>query len=91
MTTVALTTSQSFFEAVFERLSGFARQHRVRSAQRIALATLMDMDVSRLDDLGLNVHDVVEALRAEQGSGRMLETRRARRASTWSPAATITA
>jgi hypothetical protein len=90
MTAVAHTTSQSFFEAAFERISGFAREYRVRRAQRIALVTLMDMDAGRLDDLGLNVQDVVEALNTQASPSRVLETRRAERAGTWSPA-TVTA
>jgi hypothetical protein len=90
MTAVAHTTSQSFFEAAFEKVSAFAREYQVRGAQRIALVTLMDMDASHLDDLGLNVQDVVEALNAPSSPGRVLDTRRAARATTWSPA-TVTA
>jgi len=91
MTAVAHTTSQSFFEAAFERIAGFAREHRVRRAQRIALVTLMDMDAGHLDDLGLNVQDVVEALNAPSSPSRVLDTRRAQRAITWQPVATVTA
>jgi hypothetical protein len=90
MTAVAHTTSQSFFEAAFEKVSAFAREYQVRRAQRIALVTLMDMDASHLDDLGLNVQDVVEALNAPSSPARVLDTRRAARATTWSPA-TVTA
>lgn len=90
MTTVAHTTSQSFFEAAFEKIAGFAREHRVRRAQRIALATLMDMGASRLDDLGLDIQDVIEALNAQPVGTRALEARREARAATWSPA-TVTA
>ena len=84
MTAVAHTTTQSFFEAAFEKISAFARDVQVRRAQRIALVTLMDMDASRLDDLGLNVQDVVEALNAQPAETKVLETRREARASTWS-------
>jgi hypothetical protein len=84
MTAAAHTTSQSFFEAAFERVVGFAREYRVRRAQRVALVTLMDMDASRLDDLGLNVHDVVEALNAQPAATRVLEARREARATSWS-------
>ena len=90
MTTAAHTTSQSFFEAAFEKIATFAREYRVRRAQRIALVTLMDMDAGRLDDLGLNVQDVVEALNAQPVETKVLETRRETRATTWSNA-TVTA
>ena len=86
MTTVARTSTASFFEEAFERLSQFAREYRVRRAQRIALVSLMDMDASRLDDLGLNAQDVVEALSAPAPATRVLDARRAERARTWSPA-----
>jgi len=86
MTTIAYTISQSFFEAAFEKIVTVARQHRIRRAQRIALATLMDMDASRLDDLGLNIHDVVEALHAQRAETKILATRRKARAETWSAA-----
>ena len=35
---------------------------RAARVRRIALATLMEMDAHRLDDLGINAQDVVEAL-----------------------------
>jgi hypothetical protein len=90
MSAVAYTTSQSFFDAAFEKIATVAREHRVRRAQRIALATLLDMDASRLDDLGLNVHDVVEALHAQPAATKALAARRKTRAANWS-AATVTA
>ena len=57
----------------------------------IALVTLMDMDAGRLDDLGLNVQDVVEALNAEPAETRVLETRRSARANAWANTASVTA
>jgi hypothetical protein len=90
MSAVAYTTSQSFFEAAFEKIATVAREHRARRAQRIALVTLMDMDASRLDDLGLNVGDVVEALHAQPAETKVLAARRQVRAANLS-AATITA
>jgi uncharacterized protein YjiS (DUF1127 family) len=86
MTTVARTTSASFFEEAFGRIAVFARDYRARRAQRIALVTLMDMDAARLDDLGLNAQDVVEALSAPPPVSRVLDARRAERAHGWSPA-----
>ena len=90
MTAVATTTSSSFFEAAFEKVATIAREHRVRRAQRIALVSLMEMDASRLDDLGLNVHDVVEALHTQRAETKTLAARRKARAETWS-AASVTA
>ena len=86
MTAVAHTPTASFFEEAFERIANFAREYRVRRAQRVALVSLMDMDASRLDDLGLNAQDVVEALSAPAPATRVLDARRAERARTWSPA-----
>jgi hypothetical protein len=90
MTTTARSTTASFFEDAFGRIAAFAREYRIRRAQRIALVSLMDMDASRLDDLGLNAQDVVEALSAPTPASRVLDARRAQRARTWSPA-TVTA
>lgn len=86
MATIAPTTTRSFFESAFEKVSAFAREHRVRRARRIALVTLMDMDAHRLDDLGIALEDVVEALNTQSGEPNVLETRRAARAANWSPA-----
>ncbi len=86
MATITHTSTASFFEEAFERIANFARDYRVRRAQRIALVTLMDMDAARLDDLGLNAQDVAEALSAPPPATRVLDARRAERARTWSPA-----
>jgi hypothetical protein len=91
MTTVARTTTVSFFEKTFEAVAAHVRTARARRARRIALVTLMDMDASRLDDLGLNAQDVVEALSAPPPASRVLNARRAERAAAWSPADTVTA
>jgi uncharacterized protein YjiS (DUF1127 family) len=85
MTTIARTTTPSFFEDAFGRIAAFAREYRVRRAQRIALVSLMDMDAARLDDIGLNAQDVVEALSAPTSASRVLDACRAERARTWSP------
>ena len=91
MTNVVATTPASFFEEAFARISAFAREHRARRAQRIALATLMEMDASRLDDLGIDTCDVIEALRTEPVATRQLDGRRAQRAITWQPSNPVTA
>lgn len=70
MTRVSRNTTQSFFEAAFKRTGGLVREYRVRRSQRAALVMLMGMgmgmDASRLNDLGLNVQDVADALNAQQ-------------------------
>jgi hypothetical protein len=90
MTTIAYITSQSFFDAAFEKVATIVRAHTIRRSQRIALGTLMEMDASRLDDLGLDIHDVVEALHAQRAETKILAARRKTRAANWS-AASVTA
>lgn len=85
MTTIAPTTPAPFFEEAFERIAAFAREHRARRRQRIALAHLLELDAARLDDLGINVHDVTEAMSAPRTGVLLLEDRRAQRATTWTP------
>jgi hypothetical protein len=82
MTTIARTTTTSFLSAAFEAIATQVRTARGRRAQRIALLTLMDMDAGRLDDLGLNTQDVIDALAAPLAAN-VLDRRRARRAATW--------
>jgi uncharacterized protein YjiS (DUF1127 family) len=77
------TTPSEFFAAAFETLVAAARAARARRARHLALATLIEMDAHRLDDLGLNVGDIVEALEAPAGAVPLLEARRARRAAAW--------
>jgi uncharacterized protein YjiS (DUF1127 family) len=89
MTTTA-TTTRDFFEQAFERIAAFAREQHARRRQRIALASLMEMDASRLDDLGIDAHDVAEAA-TSPAAGRELEVRRAHRASAWTPIRPVTA
>jgi uncharacterized protein YjiS (DUF1127 family) len=86
MTTIVQTATASFFSTAFEAVITWVRDARVRRAQRIALVALMDMDAYRLDDLGLNVQDVVDALNAPPPANRVLDSRRTARAATWSPA-----
>lgn len=83
MTATAQTTTSSFFEQAFEKIATFAHEQSARRAQRIALATLMDMDAGRLDDLGLSTQDVVDALSAPPPASRVLTTRRSARAAAW--------
>lgn len=59
-----MTTPASIISAAFGALAGKVRVARARSVQRIALQSLLEMDPHRLDDLGLNVRDVRNALAA---------------------------
>jgi uncharacterized protein YjiS (DUF1127 family) len=83
MTTVAKTTTASFFETAFEVLVTRARESNARRAQRIALASLLEMDPRHLDDIGLSAADVVDAFTAPPPAARHLEARRAARASSF--------
>jgi uncharacterized protein YjiS (DUF1127 family) len=81
--TTAATTTAAFFEDAFAHFVKTVRSHRARRAQRLALASLLEMDPSRLDDLGINAQDVAEALSAPPPFGARLEARRAMRAARW--------
>ena len=82
MTTIDLTQTHddtsivaSLFRAFVDRVQSAAR----RRAQRIALGELMAMDAYRLDDLGINAQDVVNAIN-NPPAGPHLAARRAARA-----------
>ncbi|MEO6394403.1 MAG: hypothetical protein ABIO40_00650 [Devosia sp.] len=62
MTTTIATRPASFFSAAFGTIASQFRAANARRSRRIALLSLMDMDASRLDDLGLSVSDVMDAL-----------------------------
>ena len=76
--------NRSFFERASLAITSFAREHRARRARHIALTHLMEMDSARLDDLGLTVEDIADAL-ARQPTPLPLEDRRSARASAWRP------
>ena len=77
------STTSTFFESAFETLARRIRDARTRRTQQLALASLRDMDAHQLDDLGLSVGDVLDALNAPPPAAPMLDTRRFRRASGW--------
>lgn len=57
---------------------------RAARDQRIALATLLELDNHRLDDLGIRRHDLFEALQhPSAATGHELSVRRARNARQW--------
>ena len=72
---------QSFVARVFGAVVKTARSYATQRAQRIALGELLRMDPSRLDDLGINPQDVIEALNAAPPAGPHLASRREARAS----------
>jgi uncharacterized protein YjiS (DUF1127 family) len=83
MTATARATAASIISNAFDAIVREVRTARSRRAQRLALVALMDMDASQLDDLGLNLQDVAEALQSPPAAP-VLNARRAQRAATWS-------
>ena len=77
------STTSTFFESAFETLARRIRDARTRRTQQLALASLRDTDAHQLDDLGLSVGDVLDALNAPPPAAPMLDARRFRRASGW--------
>ena len=61
---MTMTKPVSIISAAFGAVAGRVRVARARGAQRIALLSLLDMGQHRLDDIGLSVHDVRDALAA---------------------------
>lgn len=79
-----MTTTTSFttdvrpapIHELFERVRQFVIEHNQRRVRRAALVGLLQMSPERLDDLGIGIHDVIEAL-DHSTPGRTLEARRA--------------
>lgn len=68
--------------AIIALLAGLRRKR----AQRLALRRLVELDPARLDDLGIDRQDVIEALaRAGDDRADLLERRRRRKAEGWVP------
>lgn len=69
-------------------IRGFFRwlaKGRAERAQRLALANLLEFDAALLDDLGINRHDVIEAMRnPPPKAAEKLSARRAYNARNWS-------
>ena len=81
-TTFAAETTASFVSRAVGAVGEAIRALHARRTQRLALAALVEMDAYRLDDLGITVGDVQDAMQAPQ-AGRHLEARRTVRASAW--------
>jgi uncharacterized protein YjiS (DUF1127 family) len=67
MTITFASETTSLPDRIFSALADLGRglsALRVRRAQRLALASLLELDSARLDDLGINTQDVAEAIRS---------------------------
>lgn len=71
--------TNTLFRTIARRFAAY----RTRRAQEIALGTLLAMDAGRLDDLGINAQDVIDALQSPPPASRVLDARRAERATAW--------
>lgn len=60
-------------------VTGLFALARAERAQRRALKSLLTLDAHRLDDLGINRGDLLDAMRLEQRPTRLLAQRRANR------------
>lgn len=68
----------------FKGVMRWLAKARAERAQRVALANLLEFDAALLDDLGINRHDVVEAMQnPPPKSGETLAARRAYNARNW--------
>jgi uncharacterized protein YjiS (DUF1127 family) len=81
--TFATETNASFVSSAFIALIGAVRTLQARRTQKRAYAELLEMDPGRLDDLGITVSDVREALGAPLSASSSLEARRSARARNW--------
>jgi uncharacterized protein YjiS (DUF1127 family) len=87
MTTTTFPTETTGFLVfgAFDALADAVRAVFARRAQRRAIAALLELDPSYLDDLGINAGDVRDALGATSPAGTQLEARRRARALSWTP------
>jgi uncharacterized protein YjiS (DUF1127 family) len=89
----ALTMTQTISIPVLDALNSIRRHiHalRVRQAERMEIAALLEFDSDQLDDLGITAGDVRHALRAPVPPGPSLALRRAQSARRWSRDAKFT-
>jgi hypothetical protein len=78
MSIQTVTTSSASLS--LSRIAGSIRGISKRRARRLAMSELLTIAPNRLDDLGIDLGDVAEALRCLPSAGRILEARRAVRA-----------
>ncbi|MDB5540432.1 MAG: hypothetical protein JWQ89_2159 [Devosia sp.] len=68
----------------FSALANWFAKARAHRAQRIALESLLEYDIARLDDLGINRQDLFEALDSpSRRPGYKLSQKRAESARNW--------
>ena len=82
----ALTMTETLSTPVRDALRSVGRRihaQRLRQAKRMEIASLLEFDPGQLDDLGISVGDVREALRAQVPTGPSLAFSRAQSARRW--------
>ncbi|MDB5506074.1 MAG: hypothetical protein JWR75_712 [Devosia sp.] len=62
--------------SLFSGALNWLAQINTERARKTSLTALLELDQSRLNDLGINRDDVLEALRNPRSSGRILSARR---------------
>lgn len=82
----ALTMSEMILAPVIDLMKTIGRRietQKARRAERMEIAALLDLDPSRLDDMGIEAGDVRNALSAPVPAGPALALARARSARRW--------
>jgi uncharacterized protein YjiS (DUF1127 family) len=67
----------------FAAFAHWLRMANAKRARRTTLQSLLDMEEFRLDDLGINRQDLIEAITAPQHGAALLHERRAESARRW--------
>jgi uncharacterized protein YjiS (DUF1127 family) len=70
---IAVQGEKPAFSAIVRLAKDMVR----RRSQRLALSELLTMEPHRLDDLGIDLGDILEAIRCPPRDGKVLEQRRA--------------
>ena len=89
MTTIFATESTtSLVSTALGSLVQAYRALQTKRAQQLAMRTLMEMAPGRLDDLGIDIHDVHDAFAAPP-VGQHLEQRRDARSIAWTQSSAV--
>lgn len=76
--------SAAFASRAVEAALGWLRRRRAARRQRLVLAALLEMDPSRLEDLGICHQDVIEAIaNPRRRPGELFAQRRSQRSEAW--------